>query len=507
MIDLEERRRLRLGRINAGWAAEEERVARMLTQWKLRSASGGLGRANVIRGARASGHRPQAVAKVVSRQKAPHAVGRLIRYIARVGLGATEEPPAVRDAAGAPLSFSEAGERARAWSAGCRSLGAGKQIHSWHLVWSPGIYEGEDREEVKRALERATLVVLDRTFVEAGHDVMWVLHDDTASPHVHLVVQAQGRERKLWFDHHGDVAEALRGEFAAALEMAGLSREATRRVDRPRLRQAILEGRAPLRTRLLRRSSVGAARDAAPDWRLWKQKGVRWWERALRKLQGGAPGLEPVLERVFLDPAQAGLSIDHLTRARRSVRDDVHAARQRLAHWLLRRHPGAFGPLSGDLPADWDRIVSAAWNLPQALPARLENHRVRMDRCDPRRRVSEELRRVCQGLDALPDIQNELNGLAVEALVSDWQPQRMVTAEARPAPSPASTSSRPRPPPPPPGPPAGCPDARTGGRPPGSADQSPQPEDRAPAGAAAPSDPQRSTRPQGRGRPRWGTEI
>ena len=75
-------------------------------------------------------------------------------------------------------------------------------------------------------------------------DFVWVRHDDTAHPHVHMIVRAQGRHCARFTPDRTDLRH-LREAFAAALRQRGVQAEATprwlrgvtRKSERPALRK------------------------------------------------------------------------------------------------------------------------------------------------------------------------------------------------------------------------------------------------------------------------------
>lgn len=387
--DDDHRRRHRMGRLQ-GLPAEDVRVARILTRWRLSSSRHPLVVARRVLGDRSAGVRPQAVSRVIGNRKSFSGVRQLVRYVGRAAEEAAERP-ALRDEEGRVLDLDQALKVIESWQAeegpdaspgsALREQNRRPNARAWHIVWSVAVEPGEDPEGVAAALRRAAQVTVDAVFTASGHAVLWVLHRDTpAHPHVHLVVRSRSSDgRRLWFDRGGEIVETMRGELAQALTVAGVSREATRRDERPALREAIAAGEERLRPRARRDGGHGRVAQvhvAAPEW--WTNHQDRWQHpeasdrvllaQVVRDAVTGLSDVEadlmPLFAEVYQRPRQALRRWLAL-----ALPDDPDPAdeRPRLACWLAARAPEIFGRTRLEPPADWRQRVNDL--VPDETPA------------------------------------------------------------------------------------------------------------------------------------------
>ena len=119
------------------------------------------------------------------------------------------------------------------WSQDFRKKGSGRgeQRHVTHMLLSADVAAGE--RNAQRVLDAAR-ETLWHEYGQSGYEYIFVLHQDTEHPHVHVVLKNYNRQtqRKLSIDRH-DLLR-VRGEFAEQLTKRRLRRHiATLRRDRP----------------------------------------------------------------------------------------------------------------------------------------------------------------------------------------------------------------------------------------------------------------------------------
>ncbi len=326
-----------------------------------------------------------------------------------------------------------------------------------HMLFSlpPRTKGGTDPQ----TLLRVTAATLDETFGRRGHRYIYAIHSENDRPHVHVVVNNladrdpdRSRAGRLHLNR-GDL-DTIRHCFAENCRAAGLDVVATRRPDRPELRQKILNGEERARSKA---KYIEAARkgDFLQD---IKTRAPEWYEaHATNYLQG----LERSYQEKSYQPARAGQGRgaegrnggDPLSRvfnegysdpkrARQSF-TDLYKADKRLAVWAIEKRPELFGhmPQNGQKP-NMSRVeIHGAM---KGVPERKTAAR------DPRRRAAaNEAVKTAQGrikesqakiqaesdkkhvLGVLGQLKTEIDGVGDPSLVAELRQEIAAADEGR----------------------------------------------------------------------------
>lgn len=232
----------------------------------------------------AVGKAPQVMVKVTGRSKTAKGVAAHLDYIAREG------DVEIRDQDGDVVPREQIADIAEDW--GDPAIG-GPRATTKAVALTFSMPEGTDSYSVRMAV-RDTL----KREIGENHDYIMALHTDTANPHVHALVRANGRDGRTYNPRPEDL-HRLREGFARELNSRGIEAEATPcafrmerqqgvsmaltkmverakrgEIDRPR-RAEKAERRGP--------DGVGAG-EARPSNRSEKkrwQKALAFWEREL----------------------------------------------------------------------------------------------------------------------------------------------------------------------------------------------------------------------------------
>ena len=246
---------------------------------------------------------PEVVVKSVSQPKTMKAIKRTLSYISN-GDAANDNMPSgrsgrcLRDELGRELRLAEATAALDGWrllgdndnlSKRARELAPAARnempermrfnhVQAYHFVWSIGVRPDDDKIS---PFCQALMVTLAYVFRADGHKAFWTVHRNTDHLHAHLVVQAQSdRMCRVRLDRHGDFLFGVRVKLASCLRNAGIDAMATRREDRPDLRERILNGEKPIREswdidEFYRSTSL--LTECAPKW--WSRHGKRFGKR------------------------------------------------------------------------------------------------------------------------------------------------------------------------------------------------------------------------------------
>ncbi len=250
-----------------------------------------------------------------------------------------------------------------------------QHVQAWHIIVSVPEDPAEPRARTLTRLEEAVRGFVGEAFAEEGHRAIWTVHQDGAAPHAHIVVQARSRfGRRLRFDRRGEMSDSLREVFTRHARACDINVTAERRADRQEVRDAILDGREPLRPSkdmVEVRKGVRHLPIVAPRW--WLQYGPDYEDRMEaartgrreRKARGEAlprPAMvrspassdhgevvAAVFRRLYRDPVAALVSY-----AEMAAEGAVPGARtpgqawpnRSMASWYLRNRSEAFGDLN-----------------------------------------------------------------------------------------------------------------------------------------------------------------
>jgi len=215
--------------------------------------------------------KPEAMMKVVSFARG-HRVGNVMNYIARTEKEDQEEL-ALEDQHGVLIEGKEEiSELRNEWSTDFErakprtdeQIKAEKAYKQKKAEWEKLGKQGKPPRKPKGAPRHAThfilsanapndkrtsvLVqdaardVLSKTFGKAGYEYVFVTHNDTKNPHVHVVMKNHNQllNKKLRLDKN-DLAN-IRVQFAKSLEARGIEQAATMRRDRTNTYEKILSG-------------------------------------------------------------------------------------------------------------------------------------------------------------------------------------------------------------------------------------------------------------------------
>ena len=159
---------------------------------------------------------PQAVFKITSWAHDAESVGNTLSYISRKGELELEDPQ------GALLNAEEVMERLAEWETDFDDWKKNSR-ESAHITFSSP--KGSDREAVSAAVRKFASDVF------ANHDYMFVRHDDTDYPHVHIVVKARGFDLTKLDPGRKDLKE-WRNYYSECLRDEGVEVEASSRLMR-----------------------------------------------------------------------------------------------------------------------------------------------------------------------------------------------------------------------------------------------------------------------------------
>gem|GEM_PF-3019510 len=150
-----------------------------------------------------------------------------------------------------------------------------------HYVLS--IEEDGSEPHVEKSFQAAVWATIDEVFTAQGHKVLWAMHKGhTEHLHAHVLIKNFSKfDRCLDTDIHGNFLHGLRDVYACHLQNTGLNYQATRRIDRRRLRERILAGDEPLKQDVPPWRSKDGLRDRYEQLRIW---GGLFGDRALDNL-------------------------------------------------------------------------------------------------------------------------------------------------------------------------------------------------------------------------------
>lgn len=286
----------------------------------------------------ASGNRPpsrEAVLKIVNWTKSAAAPYRQAEYVARTADDQRHRPEVpmenekgeqltgkdqvraeitswglIKDADNLSKAAREATAEERAAMPQKDKLKANQAVH---MIFSVPAHAGGTPPRLRAAVSGA----LRETFGEKGFRYVFAIHTDHSKrPHVHVIVKARseavnGRRAVTLQIHKAELA-ALRQVFTRHSQEQGIKVIATRRMDRPDLRQQIEAGKEPLRdNKKMAQSLPGRRRDrqeftfekAAPAW--YARHGEEYARRrAAAAMQIDAPKREDLhAQRPTMTPA------------------------------------------------------------------------------------------------------------------------------------------------------------------------------------------------------------
>lgn len=202
---------------------------------------------------------PQAVVKVVSQARG-HRVRGVMEYIAREGIEGEEL--ALERESGETVKGKEAIAEVHAeWKEDFERAKPGSKRpprHATHMILSA---KASDRDAHKvLAAARATLHEQLHT---RGYDYVFVLHQDTNNPHVHVVINNYHREGGPKLRLNPPELQELREQFAAQMRSLGIEQVASQRRDRVETLEKISKGLEGLK--LKRTWYQQKMRNAAPS--------------------------------------------------------------------------------------------------------------------------------------------------------------------------------------------------------------------------------------------------
>ena len=158
-----------------------------------------------------------------------------------------------------------------------------------------------------KKLDGAVSGALQETVGRGGYRYVYTIHTEHgARPHAHIIVKAtsepfrgrNGRQTTRQLRIGTREIDAMRQVFARHAQEQGLSVTATRRIDRPHVRQEILEGRAPLRENKTLHQGLAQTRQGrafektAPHW--YQEHGFGYERRRLAAvITPAAPASSP----------------------------------------------------------------------------------------------------------------------------------------------------------------------------------------------------------------------
>lgn len=258
------------GRIARGGARPQAQRFSSVAQY--RASGAGVGRRVVI-----VQRRPQALLKVTSFGRGTMKVGEHARYITRKGELEIETETGERLSA-RPAIRSLIAEWAEEGFAPAAKIDQQRRARDTANIVL-GVPPGADREQLSNAVRAFAAEAF------AGHRYAWVRHDDTAAPHVHLMLhltKENGRKPHLSVKQ----TEAWRGLFAAHARAHGIEVDASRAWER---------GRAP------------RGKSAQTDYRRFRAwKALPEAERAARRARGQRPALDTTYKAFEAAQATAG---------------------------------------------------------------------------------------------------------------------------------------------------------------------------------------------------------
>ncbi|MBF0354431.1 MAG: hypothetical protein HQL43_04245 [Alphaproteobacteria bacterium] len=361
--------RLRLGRLRQ--FGEEQAVADILFDQRslLPERSGAIGapllsrRALVGRARVASGGgerfpgKTQAVVKCAGKRYSARGTLALRSYVTtRDGITGCIQ---LYDEYGQPLVRDQAKCKIRDWPEGSEE----NAIHSWHVIFS---LPSRDIEADSYRFRQVCRKTIDAIFTEEGYEALWGIHKDKPGHlHAHIILCAQGQFGRKWrFDKHGDMFDTMRSEFAYFATMAGFQVNATRREDRAKVRERIVNGDEPLRTTktyLAWKDGDGRPELRVPNW--FKKYGnpaakpeakSTWLQRVLNI--GPSPQRQTVADTqviemftsVYRDPVLAVESFAFMSQESADWKYRLRQRPSRFALWNLKNRPELFGALKNE---------------------------------------------------------------------------------------------------------------------------------------------------------------
>lgn len=418
--------RMRLGRLrNSG----EEEVADILfrlpiikteSPTSLLSRRALVGRARVAAG---SGERfpgkTQAVVKSAGRRYSARGTLALHNYVTnRDGIRGCIQ---VWDEFGAPLDGDQAKCKIREWPEGSEN----NEIHSWHVILSlPSKAFERDRYPFRQVCRKT----VDALFSEHGYEALWGVHEDRPGRlHAHVILCAHSKLGRKWhFDKLGDIFDTMRAEFAHFAMLAGFQVNASRREDRPSVRERIVNGDEPLRTSnsfLTWKDGDGRPELRVPCW--FKKYGnpeaientkPTWLQRVLNidpapQRQTAADNqVVEIFATVFRDPV---LVVESFAFMSQESADQKHNFRQRpsrFALWNLKYRPELFGALvsEGGLKERLAKLVRYAKRL-TVPPAHFDTVSLQHSNTAPIKQIMQDRRCVQASLSRLADLDQAVN--------------------------------------------------------------------------------------------------
>ncbi|HEY9081562.1 MAG TPA: hypothetical protein VIN96_16045 [Magnetovibrio sp.] len=361
-------------------------------------------------------------------------------------------------------------------------------IQTWHLILS--IEDDLEEESELSRFQAAVDATIDEAFTANGHRALWCIHSGhTQHTHAHVIVRAlSDLGGRIHSDIYGDYLHGLRVVFAKHLKRAGFDYDATRRVDRAKLRDHIMSGAVPLtNTRLYWRdapvSEICARTIGAPmaegvnqlqqaragALRCFQDGKIEQCAKYLRLALSPPPNLLGLLKRklvlkcaanktknvpdeyrdlletfrpMYLDPYRALVSWHRLatsdfgqTNASSSKRSSA-----RLANWVARHRPEWFGPVRAEAfeTMTLDRLRKVLYHQKTLPPNRARGTTNSDDgifECFWLRRVHKDRYRVVWELNRFAKrIETEVNNLRLSARIFDLvtQAQRIPITYQKP---------------------------------------------------------------------------
>lgn len=252
---------------------------------------------------RAARRTPQAVLKITGHARGRGGVRRHWDYITRKGTLAAETE------SGELVTGREAQQDLlKAWAMDFGGRKGGRDQVNIVLSVPPGA----DPKALREAVREFAAV----QFGEAGHKYIFVQHEDTKHPHIHLAVKAQGRDRKLHMPK--GIVQEWRALFAEKCRAHGIevgaSPRRTRGVGRKGTKQEILAMR---RRGVVPKNDRAAAKAAADEVRAGAPSPAPWEKAILERdrIEREAYRAEAARVRLSADAQQPGKVRDELQRA------------------------------------------------------------------------------------------------------------------------------------------------------------------------------------------------
>lgn len=200
---------------------------------------------------------------------------------------------------------------------------------------------------IARHQAEATAAAMLEPFTSAGHKSLMVYHSDQGRPHVHVILQVRNPETGRALSIGPRELHLLRERQASLTkEITGRQMQATRREERPDLRQEIVQGRETLRTKSREHRPTLLERQV-PAW--YSRHGYQYEARRLQWQPRNAP-LPPLAVRMprlakgeeILDQWAERFSNPETAKDRWR---EMACEAPRTAFWYANHRPEVFGDL------------------------------------------------------------------------------------------------------------------------------------------------------------------